>query len=56
MKNEQPQRSPAKPKPKRGRLKRWLRRIVILVAVLIAITYLITDILYVAADPRIKYN
>lgn len=28
----------------------------VLWAVLIAITYLITDILYVAADPRIKYN
>jgi peptide/nickel transport system permease protein len=28
----------------------------VLWAVLIAITYLITDILYVAADPRVKYN
>jgi len=30
--------------------------LVILWAVLIAVTYLITDILYVAADPRVKYN
>jgi ABC-type dipeptide/oligopeptide/nickel transport system permease component len=30
--------------------------LVVLWAVLIAITYLITDILYVAADPRVKYN
>jgi peptide/nickel transport system permease protein len=35
---------------------RMIIALTVLWAVLIAITYLITDILYVAADPRVKYN
>ena len=53
MKNEKAQESPAKARPKRGRLKRWLRRIVIALAVLIGVFVLFRLIYPVWTNSRV---
>jgi len=63
MKNDKAQESPTKAKPKRGRLRRWLRRIAIALAVLI-IAFVLFRLIYpawtnsrVPADaPRIAFS
>ncbi len=63
MKNDQAQKSPAKPRPKRGRLRRWLRRIAIALAALV-VAFVLFRLIYpawtnsrVPADaPRIAFS